>query len=68
MKTALALLASAGGILIVSCLADWARRGDVFLPTSASGGALVIFLVVALVTGIIAALRAARRAVARRVG
>lgn len=68
MKTALALLASAGGILLISCLADFFRRGDIFLPTSASGGALVVFVLAAVAVGIIALLRAARRGWARRAG
>lgn len=55
------LLAGAIGLLLISCAVDAWTRGDVFLPTSASGGALLVAIVVAIGAGISAALRAMRR-------
>lgn len=46
------LLAGAAGLVVISCAIDFARAGDVFMVSSPSGAALLVFIVVVLGIGI----------------
>lgn len=57
------LLAGAAGLVVISCAIDFARTGDVFMVSSPSGGALLVFVLVVLAIGIISLARLIWRAI-----